>query len=293
MGVNSLSSQFSPKTQKYIFAIAICVSFIALTLAVYLFSIQENTSELQSIDWRINFRPAALEMLHGRTPYAIPGVYNPPWAILIFTPLALLPLNVGAALMFTINLFTYGFVAYKLGAKPLALIAFVLSPLVLDNGYFGNFDWLIALGFILPPQLGLFLVLAKPQIGIGVVIYWLAQAWRAGKLKAVIRTFAPVIIAFLLSFLIYGFWPALSFNHAEDPANWSMWPMAVPIGVGLLVYAIRRRRFGSAISSSPFLTPFLSRQSWAIAILGMDINTPEFFAIIAVLWILRLTGLLL
>src|SRR5690606_38971700 len=73
-----------------------------------------------------------------------------------------------------------------------------------------NIDWLPLVGFVLPPQIGLFFILIKPQMGLAVALFWLVEAWREGGLREVIRVFGPVGAALALSLALYGLWPLRS-----------------------------------------------------------------------------------
>jgi hypothetical protein len=163
-------------------------------------------------DWSIYFRPAALQMIRFQTPYSIEGFYNPPWTLLPLIPFALLPERLGGMVISFFTLLGYGYAAYRMGARPLTLAILLTSPPALMAVYNANVEWLAVLGFILPPYLGLFFVMMKPQIGAGVALFWLIQAFRSGGIRQVLVVFSPVTIAFLLSFLIFGLYPMNSIN---------------------------------------------------------------------------------
>src|SRR5512135_1583531 len=160
-----------------------------------------------AVDWHTAFRPAALAVLQGHSPYEVDGYFNPPWAILPLIPLAVLPEPVGRVLLVVVTLVAFTFVARRLGGSNVATIALLLSPLVMHEVLNGNIDWLAAMGLVLPVWIGLFFVVIKPQIGIAVVIYWAYASWRNGGIKGLIRTFAPVTVAYGLSILLFGPWP--------------------------------------------------------------------------------------
>ncbi len=108
------------------------------------------------------------------------------------------------------------------------------------------------LGFALPPQIGLFFVTIKPQVGIGVVFFWLGMAWEKGKLKEVGRVFLPITIASLVSFILYGFWFLDMQSHVGGwNVNASLWPYAIPVGIYLLCQAVRRKSLKLSAAASP------------------------------------------
>jgi hypothetical protein len=123
-----------------------------------------------------------------------------------------------------------------MGAQPLAIISILLSPPFLHLLRNSNFDWLVVIGFILPPSIGLFFVLVKPQIGIGIAIYWLFLHWKKKGVCGVILVFSPVTLAFILSFAIYGFWLPLMFKSHGMETKWnlSLWPYSILIGSALI-----------------------------------------------------------
>ncbi|MFN8462081.1 MAG: hypothetical protein U0X93_09975 [Anaerolineales bacterium] len=63
---------------------------------------------------------------------------------------------------------------------------------------------MLLLGFVLPPQVGLILLAIKPQVGIGLGLYWFITIWKYKGLKEVAMAFAPVTILLLVSFVIYN-----------------------------------------------------------------------------------------
>lgn len=242
------------------------------------------------VDWNNAFKPAALLLLEGKSPYQNNFFLNAPWALLPMIPLALLQDAVGRALLEFANLCAIAYTAYRLGAKPATIGVLLLSPPVLHCVLNGNIDGLVTLGFVLPPQIGLFFLFAKPQLGIAVVVFWLVEAWRTGGWKQALRVFAPASLALLLSFAIFGFWPLLARQDLGLWWNASLWPMSIPVGLALLVAAIRKRDLRYAMGASPCLTPYLLLHSWVVALLAVASSLPEMTAAVAGLWILIFIG---
>ncbi|MCI0609031.1 MAG: hypothetical protein L0Z71_08225 [Anaerolineae bacterium] len=230
--------------------------------------------------------PATLTLLSGHNPYANPLMIHAPWGMIPLIPLALLPESVGRVMLVFCGLASYAYVAYKLGAKPIAIVFLLFSPPVLHVLLNGNLDWLAALGFIAPPQIGLFFISIKPQMGIAVAPFWLIQAWREGGWKQTIKTFAPFAIALLLSFLIFGLWPFGTYRTADYWWNASLWPMSIPVGLALFVASIRKQKIEYARAASPCLSPYVLFHSWVGVILAIVSSTPETIAAVIGLWIL-------
>ncbi|GAP06394.1 hypothetical protein ATHL_01248 [Anaerolinea thermolimosa] len=242
------------------------------------------------IDWHYTYRPAALAFLSGKSPYSVDIFFSAPWSLLPLIPLAVLPENIGRAILFLLGLGLFTFTARRLGATPLSCVAFLLSPPVLHCLLNSNIEWMPLLGFVLPPQIGLFFLSIKPQIGIGVGIFWLVEAWRNGGFKEVVRVFWPISLALLVSWIVFGFWPLRFFDTLSltRTYNASLWPISIPVGLTLLASSVRKRNIRYAMAASPCLSPYVLLHAWVgalAAIISLPIET-----IVAVfgLWILVL-----
>jgi hypothetical protein len=244
-------------------------------------------------DWGIWFRPAIILLFSGKTPYTIPIPY-PPWALLALAPLALLPPKVGSIIFVMISPIMFGLIANRLGAKLLPTIFFALSSPVIHNAVNNNIDWLPALGLLMPPQIGLFFVLIKPQVGIGVAIYWLFEAWQKNRVKGVIRVFWPVTVAYLVSFVLFGNWllsgTNASMQLAQQHGEADLFPWAVPLGLAILFYALRKKLQTLSISASPLLSPYVAMHSWSSFLLGL-VNYPALSITACILsWVITFWG---
>ncbi len=250
------------------------------------------------VDWHLTFRPAALKLLNGQTPYGIIAAEQEfagaPWALIPLLPLALLPASIGRAVLFIIGLMAFAAAAYRLGASALSMGAFVASPPVIHCLLNANIDWMPVLGFTLSPWLGLFFIAAKPQVGFVVALFWLVESWRGGGIAQVVRVFAPVTVALLLSFALFGLWPLGGLSIMEHSRGWnaSLWPLSIPVGLALTVAALRRRDKRYAMGASPCLSPYVLFHAWSGALAALAANTPKMVAAVAGLWLLvALVGL--
>jgi hypothetical protein len=234
------------------------------------------------VDWKSAFRPACLEVLSGKSPCNIKAFYNHPWTLLPLLPIALLSPALGSAVMYILNLFTYLFVAMKLKTNVWLIILFMFFSGMLGNSNVGNIDGIAALGFILPPQIGLFFISSKPQIGVAVAIFWLIESWRGGGVQKTLNVFLPVVIAGMISFLMFGFWISNGLNGTtNNPWNASFGAKGVPIGAILLARALWKSEIKFAIIASPFLAPYLTTHSWAFMWLGLLSLFPQHFRFLA------------
>jgi uncharacterized membrane protein len=236
-------------------------TFIALFLLVIFFFAYTHNNPLT--DWD-SYRSAVFAMLHGQT--NPPGMYNPPWIYIPLIPLALLPPALGNAIIAILCYLIYYFVARKLGADFLTTLIFLSMPQIFFLSHNGSIDWIIPLGFILPTWLGLFIILAKPQIGLAVAIFWGIASLRENGFWKTIKTFAPVTIAYALFILIYR--PEWG-NLMGKSWDASIWPFGIPIGLALLAQAIIKRDQHLSILASPFLAPYIGFYSWPAALLGL------------------------
>jgi hypothetical protein len=230
------------------------------------------------VDWAESFQPAALKLITGHSPYEVTSFFNAPWVLIPLIPFAVLPTHVGFALWFVTSFCLLAYLCHKFGANLYSLIAFLFSFPIVYNLFFGQIDALIAIGFLLPQPIGIFLLLAKPQIGIGVVIFWTITAWREGRLRRMIRLLLPVTLAFGISFLLYGAWYLNVSSPIGKDWDTAFWPKSIPIGLALLAYAIQKKSAGPSIAASPFLSPYCGCQSWAVSLLGM---LPNHWVVIA------------
>ena len=240
------------------------------------------------VDWHLTFRPAALAVFAGKSPYSVDIFGLAPWGLLPLLPLALLPESLGRAILFVGGLAAYALAARRLGAKPLALGAFLLSPVVVHGLLNSNVDWMPLLGFTLPPQIGLFFITVKPQVGSGVALFWLVEAWRKGGWREAGRVFWPIALATLLSFALFGFWPASALYVFASSQTWnaSLWPVSLPVGLVLLVTALRQREARYAMAAGPCLSPYVLFHAWVGALAALAPATAEMLAAVAGLWLL-------
>lgn len=221
-------------------------------------------------DWE-TFRLAGRNLLSGRSPYEQYTFFNPPWALLPVLPLTVLPPMTGAVIMFTLSTVTYAYIGFRFKLAPWILVLFLVGLGPLYVGWRGNIDALVALGFVLPPPLGIFFVLAKPQVGLCAAAFWVIAAWRAGGVGKAVRLAAPVTVAFALSFLVFGNYVAQSDRLTTTWAWWnrSAWPNGIPIGIALLALSLWQKDLRLAIAASPFFAPYVGDTGWIVTWLGL------------------------
>ena len=259
-------------------------------LLVVLYVGADSLWSMVGIDWRETYYPAARAVLAGNDPYqAVRTFRNVPWTLIPLLPFALFSERVGGVLYFMATLALYAGVAIRLKASRLALTAFLVSSPVVYGLRMLNVDVLVLAGFILPPTVAVFFVLIKPQMGIAMLPFWFFEAWRQGGWKSVLRVFAPVTLATLVSLAVFG---TSSIGRSDDllQSTWnaSLWPWAFPIGFALVVLSIHRRRADQAMAASPFLSPYLAYHSWVSVLAGLIRHDLELVLAVTGMWLVAL-----
>jgi hypothetical protein len=203
-------------------------------------------------------------------------------------PLVFIPQNLTIVLLFILTLAVYIFIGVKLHARPIAFTAFLLSSSVLHGLTVLNVDAFVLFGFLMPAPIGLFFVLAKPQVGIGLALYWLIEAWRAGGLRKVASTFTPVTIALAITWLLYGNWMSAPSDALLINAYWnySIFPWGVPIGLALFLAAIQLKRKNLGAMTGPLFSPYVALPSWSALLVGLFDNDLLMTITVLALWIL-------
>ncbi len=246
-------------------------------------------------DWIQVFAPAARGLVEGRNPYTLTfvrheGFFNPPWVLLLLAPFAA-DVETGRAALLVVALLAYAVISARMEASPLAMALVLLSLPVLIGLNNGNIDWLVLCGLLLPPRWGLLLVMAKPQIGVGVAVLWTVEAWQSGRAREVARLWLPVGVALLVSLAIYGLWPLHALGQPEQVYNFSLWRfgpvtagLSLLAGLGCLAWAVRHHSVPAALLAAPLLAPFVSPHGWGVLPLALAGHTRACAAVWLLLW---------
>jgi hypothetical protein len=240
-------------------------------------------------DWQFAYRPAVQLAVHGETPYLFGRFFNPPWLLLVLSPFALLPEKFGFSCFFVASYLGFAYLAYKMGAKPLAFFFFLASQPVIACVKTGNVDWIALMGVLMPPNIGLLFVLIKPQVGIGIALYWSIQEWKKSRFKGLLKLYFPTILALILSILVFGLWPLDIFkiyNLGDARYNDSIWPVGIPVGLVLLTSALKNFELRKFIAFPPFLSPYVLMQSWSGVLLSMIASDIETIAAVLGMYII-------
>ncbi len=234
------------------------ISFIFVVLLVYLMPFDVG------FDWEFYFLPATRALLSGQSPYQVPGFFYPPWLLLPMIPLSLLPIKAAWFILALGAVGTIGLMCYRYHLNPWYFLCILLSYSFFICAYFGQIDWLVGLGIFLPPPVGMFFVMVKPQVGIGIAIYWIIRGYQEGGIKRVFWIAGPIGLAFGLSFLIYGVYLLGGSGLIKGSQNVSFWPYSLPVGFYLLYRAIKDKNLRLSFIVGPLLSPYQAVQSWII-----------------------------
>jgi len=213
------------------------------------------------------FLPAARELLAGRSPYSVHGFYNPPWALLPFIPLTWLPERWALWLYLIMSVGVLLFVAWRLSGDWRIGALFLLAPPTLYSLGSGTLEWLVLLGLILPPRWGILLLVIKPQVGIGAIVYHVVEAWRGKRWRGVIDLLIPLAVLLAASFALYGLWPLQGDVDWAVSGRWNaaLGPWAVAAGVWILYRGLQDRHVGTATAASPFFANYVGAHSWTVS----------------------------
>ena len=220
-------------------------------------------------DWRDSFLPASMSMFSGHTPYIGQSFFNPPWALLITFIPSLFSVKIGGVLFSLVGMLGYVIAIVRMKVDTKVRIFLLSSPMFIAALINPNFDWLILLGFTLVPVWGIFLVMIKPQIGLMLVVYWTIEAWRKERWHGVISLLAPVILLYLFTFVLYGFWPLHMLEATKGTTNSSLWPWSLFVGVPAMIYGVWKRKDRAALFASPFFSPYIAFLSWFPAMVAL------------------------
>lgn len=251
---------YSPHTGRSIGKLAL-FSFLFIVLALFFYFFYPHNGPdfpiFSSVNWV--------------KPYADPLYANPPWLFLVI-PWVFLPVKIGSAInrAVMILIFLYQLKQWHNDSKISKLLFsyFLLftSPGFLYLFVFNNIDYIILCGLMLPIRDGLLVVMLKPQVAFAGVIVWVNN--NRGNIHKLINILLPSTIILLSTILIWGLWPLDMIANAASIStknhNISFWPWSIPIGLWLLVKAIKDDDFLLAAAVSPLLFPYINITSLSV-----------------------------
>ena len=134
----------------------------------------------------------------------------------------------------------------------------MLSPYVFYALWHGNVDSLVLMGATLSPAWGIWLLLLKPQLSIGLSLVWFYRSYQKGW-KTPLYNFGPASAVYLGCWIL-GIHPTTTPIH--EPWNIQAWPWGIFPGLVLVWLAIKNKNNKLAIAASPFTSPYVGLQTW-------------------------------
>ena len=232
------------------------------------------------VDFKLCFYPAGGAVLAGQSPYQLGCFYNPFWLMLLFAPLSLLPMETAFTVYTALALAGYVIAVHRIGGGRSAVLLFLLTPFLYASLQYGNIDWLVMLGAALPPTIGVWLVVLKPQLGLVLLALWAYRFWKTGNKGQILKVFAPVAIALVLSIAL-GWWRV---PNIAKMASWnaSIFPWGIPAGLLFTWQAFKQDDDRNALAATPFLSPYLAVFSYGLVVMPF-LNKPRLMAVVATL----------
>lgn len=199
--------------------------------------------DIAGSDWHVTFRPAARHLADPYQPR--PGSY-PPWLFALLWPLAILPGDAGFGIVVAMDILV---LACYVRAPWRAILLILTWPVMLALVY-GHVDPLLVLVFMLPPGWGLLAASIKPHlVGVFAIRRALGRGW---------ASFIPLVIIFVVSLLLWGWWPA---RFSLSNLAWAEcielgWPRWVPLGVLLMLIPRGWAWLAAGLLLSPYVLPY-------------------------------------
>jgi hypothetical protein len=202
---------------------------------------------------------AGQRLATGRSPYEWQRYYNPIIVAIAFLPLAILPEALAYRLFTLISLIILTGCALSVRRRlPLAVWVIWLTQLLLLQIVWGTIDYFVWAALLAPPPIGIVLAMCKPQTGwlLAVILWWALP--RKQRLPMAVLVGLMLVVSFLAGMRA----PSLD---AVQLWNISPFPWLVPIGIGAVVLAWRRRDRELALSATLLVTPYFQRPSLIVA----------------------------
>lgn len=210
-------------------------------------------------DWRETFSRLSVRWPYEHNASATPAhkFYGVPWTMLLL-PHALLPLELGNAINFLLNLTVPLAVIAKLKGGYRAMVIVYLSPFYFQVVAVNNIDWVPLLAFLMPASFAPILFSIKPQSLGGALLIFTKQAWQRWRWRGAL-IFAPLALLLTASVFVWpGWWHAVGAPPLDANINAAPFPVLVPFGLWLMYRAWKEDDAIMAACATPFLVPYMT-----------------------------------
>lgn len=197
---------------------------------------------------------------HPMDPYRF-DYFNPPWTVWLLFPLRAFTDQTGVVRLITLIVFLA--LLWSRGGDLVSAVLLAASAPMLYLIANGNIDFLPALALLLPNRgAGMIFLTTKPQVGILAALAWIrnSEAQRLGRL------FLPVLATFLISLMVYGWWPADALSNIArmkdvglTNVSWnaSLFPWSIPAGLYFAWRAWRDADEYQGVTATWLISPYL------------------------------------
>lgn len=220
------------------------------------------------VDWLEIFQPVSRRMMSNDLydPYVGTGFANPSYTFFVTIPFALLPVDIGRAAWFGFNFACLVVFAYMAGFEIPAIMVFMCTPPVFSTLWDGNIDGLVLLGFVLPPWIGIPLLMIKPQIGFVVVaLYAFNALFRERDYRLFAQQFGPYFFLVACTLLTYHNWiPSMRAIAGVAGWNISLGPIGLFSALILCIFAFSENEKDLALPAGVLISPYVSINSFVV-----------------------------
>jgi hypothetical protein len=237
-----------------------------------------------TVDFR-TFYDAASRLLAGQDPYAREWFFHPIQVAVWFIPLAVLPFEAAYRLHAGLAFILYVAAMWRLLDRRWDLTFLsLLSPFAWLIAFYGNIEYLVLLGATLPPPIGLWFVLTKPQMGFVAAAVMVLEEWRAHGWQRAVLVSGPLVPVVAISIWLGFAQP----GGVGQSWNVSAWPYGLIAGVPLAWLALKRHNRKVGLLASAVLSPYITALSWSGALPALMRNRRWAMVAVVLSWILFL-----
>lgn len=232
------------------FSFAVYTSIILTSLGCALLAPNPNDGTI--------FIYAARAVRLNLSPYDV-GIYfySPLWLAWSLLPVSFLPDLIYVRLLAFLMALCGGLVVLRLSRDRFVILVALLCPYLWLSAIFGNIENAVLLATVLPFPIGIWILVLKPQMSIGLIAH---RSWQALRYRRLIHLASIMLCAVLLAVSI----AAGMLRHSPMDQQWYsvFWPYGIPIGIVMLLIGLRRDDWRWSFAASMFFAPYIEALSY-------------------------------